>query len=217
MKDFNPSFLIIIMFAVSLVPVMMGIATSYLKVSIVLGLFKNALGAQQVPGPLIIMAISLALTMLIMQPVLTESAASIGSIDFAKIQNKSVGDVFLKFLPAIAPIRIFLENNTGSHELNTVKSFTAINKGKDTNSNSQISWAELLTAFMLTELKEAFLAGFAIMFPFLLVDLIVANLLAGLSLQMVSPVMVSLPLKIILIVWLDAWLLIFRGLFYAYA
>lgn len=212
MNAYNPALLILIMFAVALLPVLMGLATAYLKVSIVLGLFKNALGAQQVPGALIIMAISLAITMLIMQPVLNESLTRLEKIKLADLEKQKLSDIIGQFGPVILPFKNFIQKNAGESELKSIRQLK-------TNADplAAYSYSELMSAFMLTELKEAFLAGFAIMFPFLLIDLVVANLLAGLSLQMVSPVMVSLPLKILLIVVLDVWLMIFKGLFFAYA
>lgn len=222
MQNLNPFWLIFTTSCLALLPIAIGLVTSYVKVSVVLSMVRNALGTQQVPGTLVIMALSLALTCFIMGPVLERSWESAKGIDFEKIINSTPSAQRLQGLSEVfAPWREFLERHSGQRELAALLTLDQGGRSKVINTaesvhSSQPPLRVVLPAFVITELKEAFTMGFLVLLPFLLVDLIVANILAGLGMFMMSPAMISLPIKILLFVLSDAWLVIIRGLVLSY-
>ncbi len=212
----NPIWLIIFGTVAALMPLIIGLLTSYLKVSIVLNVLKNALGTQQVPSSLVVMALSMALTFHIMSPQLNTSFAELNKIKFPKkIENIDVEKFKVVALPWIE----FLKKHAGERELKVLKQGS---KKKKINSEEEVEkeitdLKTIVPAFVLTELKEAFSMAFVVLLPFMVIDLIVANILVGLGMHMLSPVMISLPLKILLFVVSDAWLLLTKGLVESYS
>ena len=192
------SYLIGLNIALAALPLLISLSTSYLKVNIVLNIIKNSLGAQSLPGPIIVASLSLAISFFVMQPLIEK---------IPEINIKKIDSFRTEIQPLINEWQKFLERNTNSQELEYL---IQLNKGEKNLST-------LILAFLLSELKEAFLIGLVIMTPFLLIDLAVASILTGMGMYMFSPVLVSLPLKILLIVSLDAWLEIFNGLILSYA
>jgi type III secretion protein R len=222
MQNLNPFWLIFATSCLALLPIAISLVTSYVKVSVVLSMVRNALGTQQVPGTLVIMALSLALTCFIMGPVLEQSWERAKQIDFEKITNSTpsiqrlqgIGEVFV-------PWREFLEKHSGPRELAALLALDQGGGAKVISSSESMRSQQpplrvVLPAFVISELKEAFTMGFLVLLPFLLIDLIVANILAGLGMFMMSPAMISLPIKILLFVMSDAWLVIIRGLVLSY-
>ena len=218
----HPFWLIIGTAIVALIPVLMGLVTSYVKVSIVLSMIRNALGTQQVPGTLVIMALSLALTLLIMGPVFDQTLERAKAIDFGKLATSAPSVEGLRQFAQVAdPWRDFLLRHSSQREITVFRGLAAEAAGK-APSDGVISQSEtpalrvLVPAFVLTELKEAFAMGFVVLLPFLVIDLIIANVLAGMGMMMMSPVLISLPVKLIVFVLTDGWLLIVRGLIHSY-
>lgn len=212
----DPIWLLLLSFSLALLPVFFSIFTAYLKISIVLGIVKNAIGAQQIPSAMVVMALSLSLTLFVMKPVFIESSNSVSDLKFSELGKNSISEVIKKIEPAYIPWQKFLLRHAGEKELASLAEMQKEISPKNSSVVKTLGFFHLTTAFLLTELKEAFMIGFIIMLPFLVIDLVVANLLTGLGMYMLSPVMISLPIKILVIVGFDAWLLIFKGLFYSY-
>jgi len=239
----HPIWLVVVAAAFAALPLVMGLFTAYVKISVVLGLLRSALGTQQVPSGLVIMALSVSLTIYTMAPVLDQSVRAIEQKKLdALIAAPSLAG-FAALAPAIAPLRAFLVKHSGARELRVLSDLAAhpnlagdgeaadegaraapfataigstMEESADETSPDAISLNVLLPAFVLTELKEAFAMGFVLLLPFLVIDLIVANVLVGMGMMMVSPVMVSLPLKLVLFVVADGWLLLAKGLLQSY-
>ena len=217
----HPMWLVVGSLLIALVPILIGVVTSYLKVSIVLGMLKNALGTQQVPGGTIIMALSLALTAFIMAPVFKKTGELAQHLEFSKIEKvapnaQTIGQVGT----ILRPWQEFMQNHVGQKEL-AVFAGLAEGTGDSVPSDEKVLAARsslriLIPAFVLTELKQGFAMAFLVILPFLVIDLIVANILVGMGMTMVSPVMISLPLKLLLFVASDGWLLLVRGLVNSY-
>lgn len=213
----NPLWLVIAAFGLGLFPIAFGVVTAYLKVSIVLGLLRSGLQSQQVPSNLVIMAISTALTIFIMSPVIKASSDKFSQLDTKKFVASPSASSVAALAPVAEPWLAFMREHSGDRELLALRSVdgqtleAAAAKGKD-----DLPFHTLVTAFVLTELKEAFAMGFVLLLPFLVIDLIVGNVLVGLGMQMVSPALISLPLKLILFVISDGWLLISKGLIESY-
>ncbi len=214
----HPGWFIVIATVFALVPMVMGLFTAYLKVSVVLGMVRSALGTQHTPSGLVVMAMSVAITGYAMAPVFDECAKALPAGDIRALSMEQAGQVAVE---VFAPLRRFLERHAGEREIHALKELGAASdqplEGEGTSTPAEVlSLRVLLPAFVLTEIKEAFAMGFVLLLPFLVVDLIVANLLVGMGMTMVSPIMVALPLKILLLVVSDGWLLITRGLVQSY-
>jgi type III secretory pathway component EscR len=203
----------------ALIPVAVGLLTSYVKISIVLGIIKNALGTQHAPGAMVTLALSLALTGLTMNPVIKETVEISKTLDYAIISKSPSLEVIAALSPLLSPWELFLRKNTGKRELAALS--LAVNRSpekaeEEIDIQQKIEFSLLLPAFLLTELKEGFSMAFIVLLPFLAIDLIVSNILMGLGMMMVSPVLISLPIKLILFVISDSWLLIAQGLIRSY-
>lgn len=221
MPALNPYWLLIVAGVVACLPILVGLATAYLKVSIVLGMLRSGLGAQNVPSGLVVMVLSLALTLFIMAPMLSDSYDIIKTLPTEQIfREPSLGDL-QRYQPALEPWERFLRHHAGHRELAAFVQLDRSSKEPSAEADAQptassVDFKLLLPAFILTELKEAFAMAFVLLLPFLVIDLVVANILVGLGMFMVSPVMIALPLKLILFVAADGWLLLTRGLILSY-
>lgn len=211
-ESINPYWLIVGSGAIAFIPFFVGIATSYVKMSIVFGMIRSALGAQNVPSGLIVTALSLTMTIYVMGPVIeisVERASALRSSDLKREPIKSL-------TPLVQPWRKFLSDHAGPRELQMLVALRSGGSSSSSISPDEVSIAVLLPAFLLSELKAAFSMAFVVLLPFLVIDLVVSNILVGLGMYMVSPVMISLPLKLLLFVTSDAWLLIVKGLIESY-
>lgn len=212
MGNIQPIWLIIIVSIIAFIPLLLGLATSFVKASIILGILKNALGLQQVPGMIAEASLSLVITTFVMTPVLEKvffNIENVGEISLKKIPQK---EEIAKLLGCFTPWKDFLVKNADNLELIAV---ARISK-EELIKPEELSLRSTLAAFFLTELKEAFIFGFSVLLPFLVIDLIVSNILAGLGIYMVSPQLISLPLKLLLFVTCNGWLKITEGIVLSY-
>jgi flagellar biosynthesis protein FliP len=225
----HPYWLVFASLSLALVPILVGLCTSFVKVQVVLSFFRSGLGAQQVPSGLVILGLSLAMTGVIMAPTIERFHEQVTSFPWKNVQNNPINLTKEEIANLTDPWYQFLLRHSGERE---IEAFAARlkpiqNIEEDTNQESQepvvneeakvIPWHVLLPAFLVSELKEAFIIGFIVLIPFLVIDLIVANILAGVGMFMVSPVMISLPLKVALFTFADGWLLLAGGLTASYA
>ena len=236
MSTINPVWLIVLTTFVALMPVLLGIFTSYIKVSIVLSMLKSGFGAQQIPGQMVVMVLSLATTLYIMAPVISETGKAGMNVDYQALLKSPSVENFEKLTPLFTPWREFIFHHSGSRELAAVASLekaAPVDKSSAKELDASVVSAPLLSArdggkaadapvrvlvlaYVLSELKEAFAMGFVLLLPFLVIDMVVANILAGLGMVMVSPLLISLPLKVILFILADGWLLLTRSLILSY-
>jgi type III secretion protein R len=224
-QSMHPYWLVIVAVGLATAPMIVGLATSYLKVSVVLGVLRTGLGTQDVPSNLVTMTLSLAITLFIMSPVLQKTAAVSEQIDFGPVLKTPSLESLNKVAKIVEPWKEFITMHAGQREVELL-SRTALSKQKMEQNKEQAqqvatdptkrSFSIVLIAFVLTELKEALIMAFLLLVPFLVIDLIVSNILVGLGMFMVSPVMISLPLKIILFVLADGWLVLTQGLVSSY-
>jgi flagellar biosynthetic protein FliP len=192
----------------SLAPAILLTMTSFTKVLVVLGLTRNALGLQQTPPNQVLAGLALFLSIFIMAPVLS-------AVNDAGVQPYLHGD-----LPAsqaieagVKPLKSFMIAHTGDSELILLTSVA----GRDLPANhDDVGLATLIPAFILSELKQAFIIGFIIFIPFLVIDIVVSGALMALGMMMMPPVMVSLPFKLLLFVLVDGWGLVITSLVQSY-
>jgi type III secretion protein R len=201
----DPAVLIPLFFAIGILPIAVVMATSYTKTVVVLSLLKNALGLQQVPPAIVTNGLALVLTWYVMYPV---GLQVMEAVEVDQKNPKTAATLTVMEIAAVArePLRQFLDKHTKPHEraffLDAAK---RIMGEKVAASIGPRDFVVLLPAFAVSELTEAFLIGVLIALPFIVIDLVVANVLMALGMQMMSPTMVSLPLKLLLFVLLDGW------------
>jgi flagellar biosynthetic protein FliP len=189
---------------ISLVPFFLISVTSFLRIIIVFALLRTALGTQQVPPNAVLTGIALFMTVFIMTPVWKEvNDTAVVPYQKGKLTEVKAFEVGMK------PITQFMLRQTRENDLALFVQFAKI---KPPTRAEEVPAYVVIPSFMISELKTAFQIGFLLFIPFIIIDLVVANILLSLGMFMLSPVMVSLPFKILLFVLVDGWNLITRGL-----
>ncbi|MDI2591008.1 type III secretion system export apparatus subunit SctR [Pseudomonas sp. N3-W] len=214
LQDVDPLTLALFLGALSLVPLLMMICTAFLKISMVLLITRNAIGVQQAPPNMALYGIALAATLFIMAPVFSDMGHRFKQMpqrmDNVEAMQSSATQV-------LEPLRVFMARNVDpdiqTHLLeNTQRMWPPAMSA----SASRDDLLLIVPAFVLSELQAGFQIGFLIYVPFIVIDLIVSNILLALGMQMVAPMTISLPLKILLFVLVDGWTRLLDGLFYSY-
>jgi len=219
MKTLSPEALLIISLGIGLVPLLIAIGTCYLKFSIVLSLLRSGFGTQTAPSASMVMALSMVMSLVVMQPVLSKTTDALAALSVAELSRGNVGEIMKRAEKLAAPWRAFLLEHSGERELET---FSRLARGSEQKSQETPVVAQephlvtALGAFVLSEIKKGFMIAFLLLIPFFALDLIVGNILVALGLTMMSPSTVSLPLKLLLFVSSDGWLLLARSLISAY-
>src|SRR5262245_61564672 len=208
----KPIALVVVLALVSLVPfVFMGV-TAFVKISTVLQIVRSAIGAQSVPSNTVVMALATALTLIAMAPVGQRILDRVTPLATAKKEDTTA--IIEKGLEAVRePMRDFLRTNAAEKERG--RFLTVARSTRTEAERAKVGAADLsvlVPAFVVTELTEAFAIGFLIFLPFLVIDLVVANVLLALGMQMLSPTQVSLPFKLLLFVAIDGWGLLAQAL-----
>jgi flagellar biosynthetic protein FliP len=202
--------ILILMTAVTLLPGIVLMMTAFTRIVIVLAILRQALGAGQAPPNQVLIGLSLFLTFFVMGPVIDKINADAvqpymaGAIDATTaLQNGSV------------PLKRFMLDQTRESDIAT---FVRISGGQGYDKPEDVPMRILVPAFATSELKSAFQIGFLIFIPFVIIDLVVASVLMSMGMMMLSPVLISLPFKLMLFVLVDGWGLIMGTLaasFYA--
>ncbi|MDD2189644.1 MAG: flagellar type III secretion system pore protein FliP [Eubacteriales bacterium] len=202
--------IIIVLTMISLAPFLLLMMTCFTRIIIVLSFLRNALGLQQTPPNQVLIGLALFITFFIMQPVLTE-------VNETALQPYNDGlietEVFLD--RAAVPMKEFMLKQTGGEEVELFKSLSA-DKEAAAMHGADIPLHIVVPAFITSELKRAFLIGFLLFLPFLIIDLIVSSTLMSMGMIMLPPVMISLPFKIMLFVIVDGWGLLIKTLVMTY-
>ncbi|MEM3609620.1 MAG: flagellar type III secretion system pore protein FliP [Candidatus Anstonellales archaeon] len=205
---FKPGIFLLLLVVLAFIPFIVMMLTSFVKFSVVLTILKNAIGLQQIPPTSVITGLSIVLTIFTMQPVATEmydNAKREFERENLQLKIDNVLDVMKAFEAAKPPLVNYLKSHIGEKEH---RLFIDAAKG---NLNEDSIFL-LAPAFVITQLKEGFILGFRLFIPFLMVDLIVANLLVALGLTMLTPLTISLPLKLLIFILSDGWYLITKNL-----
>ena len=196
-----------LMTALTLLPAMLMMMTSFTRILIVFSILRQAMGLQQVPSNQIILGLSLFLTIFIMSPVFEK----VNEQAIQPYMNEQLGPIDA-VKKASEPFRQFMLGQTREDDINL---FVRIS-GKQYDSIDDISFWVLMPAFVTSELKTAFQIGFILFLPFLIMDLVVASVLMAMGMMMLSPVIISLPFKIMFFVLIDGWALIIGTLAASY-
>jgi flagellar biosynthetic protein FliP len=207
-KPGTPILVLLGLTLLSVTPAILLTCTSFTKILVVLGLTRNALGLQQTPPNQVLAGLALFLSVFIMGPVLSEmnDTGLQPYLDGSKSQSQAWDD-------GVEPLRDFMLGQTGDEELALL---TQVADRPLPDNRDDVGLSTLVPAFVLSELKQAFIIGFLIFIPFLVIDIVVSAALMSLGMMMMPPVMVSLPFKLLLFVLVDGWGLIVRALVSSY-
>jgi type III secretion protein R len=213
----RPLSLVLVLALVGLLPFLFMALTSFVKIATVLQIVRGAIGAESVPSSTVVLALSAALTLIAMAPVGTRVAERLEPLLAASAATAADSQrVVASAIEAVRePLRSFLSNNASVKEK---ERFLRLAK-KKRGPAAEVGDTDLMVvvpAFLVTELLEAFTLGFAIYLPFLVIDLVVANVLIGLGMQMMNPAQISLPFKLLLFVAADGWGLLAEALVTGY-
>lgn len=189
-----------LMTLLTFLPAMLMMMTSFARIIIVFAILRQALGLQQTPSNQIIIGLSLFLTLFIMSPVLEE-------VNTRAIQPYMAEELspLEAFRVAGEPFHEFMLHQTRESDLNL---FMRISDTPPVERVEDLPFTILIPAFIISELKTAFQIGFMLFIPFLVIDLVVASVLMAMGMMMLSPVIISLPFKIMLFVLVDGWAMV---------
>jgi len=214
----RPVGLVVALAIAGLLPFAFMTLTAFVKISTVLQIVRGAIGAQNVPSNVVVIALAGALTLLAMAPVGSRIAASAEPLLQPNAEFTTPAWVLGLVQAAREPIRDFLEANGSERERGRFHEIArAARPPAERDGVGRDDLVVLIPAFIITELLEAFALGFAIYLPFLVIDLVVANVLLALGMQMLNPTQVSLPFKLLLFVAVDGWGLLAHALVSGYA
>lgn len=207
---------IIVLLVFSLGSILVIIATSFLKIVVVIHIMKNALGLHEVPPGSAINALALVLTIYIMAPVGMD-ALEIFNRSSEHVENFKDPKVLLAARESATPLVEFLKKHSLPRERQFfLRSADKLWPPEHAAKLKEDNLLVLLPAFTISQLKSAFEVGFLIYLPFIAIDLIIANILLALGMIMVSPVVISLPFKLLLFVLVDGWSLLLHSLVLSY-
>ncbi|MFD0668458.1 flagellar type III secretion system pore protein FliP [Ramlibacter sp. MAHUQ-53] len=196
--------LLALMTSLTLLPSAVLMMTAFVRIIIVLSILRQALGTGQTPPNLVLTGLALFLTVFIMSPVFDEVYRS------ALVPYMDGKAGFEQALAAAEqPIRGFMMKQTREDDIAV---FMEIARNRPVATPDQIPFTTLVPAFLTSELKSAFTIGFLIYIPFLVIDLIVSSVLMSMGMMMLSPMMISMPFKLMLFVLVDGWSLIMGSL-----
>jgi flagellar biosynthesis protein FliP len=276
----NPIVMLVVLGALTLAPFVVIMLSSFVKISVVLSILRNALGTQSVPPNQVITGLAFILSLFVMTPVARQMYEEAGPITDTRdmFSEASVKSLFAAADKGKEPLREFLarhahdqdrllfmelanrletssgkkaENEAGASRPSDSNANTPArrespdNQGDPQNSQTNQSaspamapqgesqeantsgvkrprldkndFQVLIPAFVTSQLKEAFQIGFLVFIPFIIIDMVIANLLLAMGMSMLSPSVISLPFKLLLFVLIDGWFLIVRGLVLSYA
>jgi flagellar biosynthetic protein FliP len=200
--------LLLALTVLSVAPAILLMMTSFTKIIVVLSLTRNALGLQGVPPNQVLAGLALFLSLFVMGPV-------ISAVNDDALQPYLAGD--LSFSQAVdvakVPVSKFMLENTRPEELALM---VKVSKEDPPATKDDVSMTTLIPAFVLSELRSAFIIGFVIFVPFLVIDMVVSAGLMSVGMMMLPPVMISLPFKLLLFVLVDGWGLVVTSLVTSY-
>lgn len=190
--------------ALSIAPTFLVLTTSFTRIIIVLSFVRSSLGTQQNPPNLVLMGIALFLSLFIMQPVYTDvMTEAITPYINEEISGQEA------FESAAQPIKKFMYKQTRDED---IQLFLDISETEEPTVIADLPLNIAIPAFIISELRTAFSIGFLIFIPFLVIDIVVASILMSMGMFMLSPVMISLPFKLLLFVLVDGWYLVVESL-----
>ncbi|MBZ0172602.1 MAG: flagellar type III secretion system pore protein FliP, partial [Phycisphaerales bacterium] len=208
----------VLLTVVALAPSIMLMTTCFMRIMIVLALLRQAIGAASIPPPQVLTSLALFMALMVMTPTLER----LWDEAVVPYQRGEVADYDDLWARARQPMRDFMFNQievTGNwSSLYMVLEYQGVDISDPSKlTRADVSTPALIPAYMLSELKTAFVMGFKVYLPFLVIDMVIASLLISMSMMMLPPVLISLPFKLLLFVLVDGWSLVVGGLLYSFA
>ncbi len=200
--------ILILMTLLSLAPSLLILMTSFTRIIIVFSLLRSALGAPQIPPNQVMVGLALFLTLFIMQPTIT----AINQTALKPYMTKKIG-LQEALDKAEDPLRQFMIRQTYKSDLSF---FINLSHASRPRTAKDVSMITLIPAFLTSELKTAFIIGFYIYLPFLVIDIVVASTLMSMGMMMLPPTVISLPAKLLLFVLADGWTLLIGSLAHSF-
>lgn len=196
--------ILMVLTVLTLAPAILIMMTAFTRIIIVLSFVRQALGTQNMPPNQLLVGLALFLTMFIMAPAFNK----VNSEALQPFLNNQISQE-VAMEKAMAPIRVFMFNQTRASDLGL---FVRLSKIEQPKTRADVPSTVLIPAFVLSELKTAFQIGFIIYLPFLVIDMVAASVLMAMGMMMLPPVVISLPFKIMLFVLVDGWTLLVGSL-----
>jgi flagellar biosynthesis protein FliP len=210
--------ILVVLTVISLAPSIMLMCTSFVRILVVLGLLRQALGTQSIPPPQVLTALAMFMTLLVMTPTLQRINTE-AIVPYRAGEVQSYDDLWQR---GSQPMRDFM-----FAQIDATGNWSSVYmlleyRGVDVSDPAALTRADvdmvtLVPAYMLSELKTAFLMGFRIYLPFLVIDMVISTMLISMSMMMLPPVLISLPFKLLLFVLVDGWALVVGGLMHSFA
>jgi type III secretion protein R len=219
----RPLVLILAMAALSLIPFALLMVTSFVRISVVLSILRSAIGTPSVPPTQVLTGLALVLTIAVMAPTAQRMYDAMKpALGLAAGGDVTSGQTLAALGTAAdrgkEPLRDFILKHTDPRDRASFLAVTLKMRAPDERGGiSDRDFGVIVPAFVTSELRRAFQIGFLLFIPFLVVDMVIANLLLALGMHMLSPTTVSLPFKLLLFVVADGWTLVIRGLLQSYA
>ncbi len=200
--------IIVLLTVLSLAPALLILTTAFTKVIVVLSLTRNALGTQTIPPNQVLVGLALFLSLFIMAPVLSQ-------MNDEGVQPYLRGDLAQSqaIEATVQPLREFMGEQTRPDELATMVRLSGEQRPETID---DVPLTTLVPAFVLSELKSAFIIGFVVFVPFLVIDVVVSSVLMSMGMMMLPPALISLPFKLLLFVMVDGWGLVVTALVESY-
>ena len=223
--NFDPISLAIALALLALLPLVAVMTTSFLKLAVVFALVRNALGVQQVPPNMALYGLAAILSVYVMGPVVMQVGQELRAASEPTSQSvpaDTAADPVGAMINAVArgaePMRAFMLKNSRPEQrdffVRTARHLWGETQAQELRQDDLIV---LIPAFLVSELTAAFQIGFLLYLPFVIIDLIVSNILLAMGMMMVSPVTISMPLKLFLFVMVDGWTRLIQGLVLSYS
>ncbi len=205
--------IMLLLTVIALVPSIMLMTTSFVRIMVVLALLRQAMGTQSLPPAQVVTGLALFMTALVMKPTIDR----IWDEAVVPYQSGEIREIDVLWTQASTPMRDFMfdqiEATDNWSSLYMILNYQGVDTSEpETITRAQISTVSLVPAYMLSELKVSFLMGFRVYLPFLVIDMVIASLLISMSMMMLPPVLISLPFKLMLFVMVDGWSLIVGSL-----
>jgi type III secretion protein R len=221
----NPLSSVVLLGLLSLLPFILMMTTSVLKFSVVFSILRNALGTQQIPPNPVILGLAMILSVYVMSPVATQVYDALKpelarDSDAATLSGRGAESIIDAVERALPPVKGFMAKHAHPREVDLFLHWARrMGPPEWKEGPEQIQrddFLVLLPAFSISELTEAFAIGFLLFLPFLVIDMVVSNILLAMGMHMLSPVVVSLPFKLLLFIMVDGWSMLAQGLMQGY-
>ncbi len=209
--------IMLVLTVITLAPSIILMTTCFVRIVVVLALLRQAIGTVSLPPPQVTLALSLFMTLLVMAPTV-ERIHDEAIVPYRQGRITDTGELWDT---AKQPLRDFMfaqiEATGNWSSLTMVLAYRGIDTSRPENlTRADVDMVSLIPAFMLSELKTAFLMGFRVYLPFLVIDMVISTMLISMSMMMLPPVLISLPFKLLLFVLVDGWALVVGSLMHSF-